>query len=231
MEKNWKLLAFDADDTLWDCQSHFDEVEKKYADILKPYGDGKKVSEELFKTESGNMELLGYGCKAFTISLVENAVKMSNGKIPADDILKITELGKSLLQLDGKPLNEVRETLKSIRQMDKYSMVVFTKGELLDQENKMKRSGLTDLFDDVIVVSDKTKESYRKLCTRFDTDIKDFMMIGNSFKSDIEPVLKLGGWAVHIPFHTIWQHEKIEEYDHQKLFRIAHFGELTEILK
>lgn len=225
-----QLIAFDADDTLWDNQSHFEHVENKYCEILSPYGHAMEVSAALFNIESTNMPLLGYGCKAFTISLVENAVKFSKGKVSANDILRIVELGKELLSLPATPLPHVIDTLRAIRRMKQYKMAVFTKGELLDQQNKLVRSGLTEYFDDIVVVADKTRSEYLRLCHIFDTDINHLLMVGNSFKSDIEPVLQLGGYAVHIPFHTTWQHEETEEYEHPHLIRLESIQNLTNIL-
>ncbi|MBM6991838.1 MAG: HAD family hydrolase [Prevotella sp.] len=225
-----RLVAFDADDTLWDNQSHFEDVEKAYGDILSAYGSAQDVSDALFRVESANMPLLGYGCKAFTISLVENAVKYSGGNISANDILRIVDLGKSLLSLPAQPLPHVEETLHTLRRSGKYKLVVFTKGELLDQQNKLVRSGLTGFFDDIVVVSDKTRSEYTRLCQLFDTDISRTVMVGNSFRSYIEPVLQLGGYAVHIPFHTTWKHEATQEYDHQHLRRLRNISELTQLL-
>ncbi len=225
-----RLLAFDADDTLWDCQGHFDNVEKAYAQLLAPYADEPTVTETLFQTETANMPLLGYGSKAFTLSLVENAVKVSRGQVCAADVLRIVQLGKSLLQLPATPLPEVRPTLEALHHAKRFAMVVFTKGELLDQENKLKRSGLAPLFDDIVVVSDKTKNEYTKLCERYGTTIDHLLMVGNSFRSDIEPVLQLGGWAVHIPFTSIWRHEETEEYCHPKLVTLSHFGGLKVLV-
>lgn len=230
-EQDFKLLAFDADDTLWDCQGHFDQVERNYCQLLAPYADEDTVSETIFQTETANMPLLGYGSKAFTLSLVENAVKVSRGQVSAADVLRIVNLGKSLLQLPATPLPEVRPTLEALRQANRFAMVVFTKGELLDQESKLQRSGLAPLFDDIVVVSDKTKGEYAKLCKRFGTTIEHMLMVGNSFRSDIEPVLQLGGWAVHIPFSSIWRHEQTEEYCHPRLATINHFDELKALAK
>ena len=227
---NIKLIAFDADDTLWDCQSYFEKVEKEYCEILSKWGNSQEISEALFQTETKNMDLLGYGCKAFTISLIENAVKLSHGDINGNDIQKIIELSKTLLKLPSTPLPEVEKTLHEIRRMDKYDLVIFTKGEILDQQNKIKRSGLEKYFDDVVIVSDKTREKYVKLCREHDTEINNLLMIGNSFKSDIKPVLQLGGYAVHIPFHVEWKHEVTDEYDHHHLIRLQQFCQLTEIL-
>lgn len=225
-----QLIAFDADDTLWDNQSHFEDAEREYCNLLSPYGTAEEVSAALFKTETINMPLLGYGCKAFVISLIENAVKFTGGHIAANDILRIVELGKNLLSLPSTPLHGVEDTLQRVRALGKYKLVVFTKGELLDQENKLVRSGLTKYFDDIVVVSDKTRAEYTRLCSMFDTDISRLLMVGNSFKSDIEPVLQLGGYAVHIPFHTTWQHEQTEEYEHEHLLTVKEISALPQWL-
>lgn len=230
MRDEIKLLAFDADDTLWDCQGYFDSVEKSYCQLLADYGSETEISQALFATETADMPYLGYGCKAFTISLVENAIQVSKGEISANVIMQIIHLGRSLLEMPGTPLPEVHDTLEKLHESCKYPMVVFTKGELLDQENKLRRSGLGKYFDDAVIVSDKTKSEYLKLCQRFEIEINQMMMIGNSFKSDIEPVLQLGGYAAHIPFRTMWEYEKTEEHDHEHLFRLKHFGELSNIL-
>ena len=173
---------------------------------------------------------LGYGCKAFTISLVENAVKVSHGKVEANVIAQIMDLGKSLLHLDAKPLEGVEKTLACFREMKKYKLAVFTKGELMDQENKLWRSGLQRYFDVVTIVSDKTPKAYHRLCRELDVTPDELVMVGNSFKSDIAPALKIGASAVHIPFHTTWAHEKTEEFEHPKLRRISRFEELLDIL-
>ena len=225
-----KVVAFDADDTLWDCQSHFDEVERQYCQMLSPWADEATVSSRLFETECKNMPVTGYGSKAFTLSLLENAIEISNGQIPARDLLAIQELGIGLLNLPATPLPGVKETLKAIKTEGRCRMVVFTKGEIMDQENKLLRSGLWDYFDRVVVVASKTTRQYRELCETFGITINELLMVGNSFKSDIEPVLQLGGRAVHVPFHVVWAHEVTEEYDHENLTVIKEFRELTKVL-
>lgn len=241
-----KLVAIDADDTLWDCQSYFVQVEEEYCRLLSDFADADTVSYELFKTETANMAELGYGCKAFTLSLVENAVRISDGRISANRLLQIQDLGRSLLRLAATPLPEVRETLEQLRHsllspsvpascsLPPAScpiMIVFTKGEIDDQLHKLERSGLAPYFDDVVVVADKTKEEYLRLCERYNVDISNILSVGNSFKSDVEPILQLGGYAVHIPFKHLWAHEHTEEYSHPHLWTISHFGELTNVLK
>ena len=260
-----KLIAFDADDTLWDCQSHFVEVEQRYCQLLADYADEQTVSHELFKTETANMAELGYGCKAFTLSLVENAVRISDGRISANRLLQIQDLGRSLLRLAATPLPEVRETLEQLRHsllspsvpascslpllaLRRCSgasrrsscplppapcpiMIVFTKGEIDDQQHKLERSGLAPLFDDCVVVADKTKDEYIRLAQRYGVDISEMLSVGNSFKSDVEPVLQLGGYAVHIPFTHLWAHEHTEEYEHPRLKVISHFGEFLQVFR
>ena len=237
--KDIRAIAFDADDTLWALQEYFEEVEHEYCELLSEYGKEKEISAALLETESGNMADLGYGCKAFTISLVENAVKVSKGKVSAYVIAQIIGLGKSLLHIDAKPLEGVEKTIACLKDRFlqnagnaslKYKLAVFTKGELKDQENKLWRSGLQRYFDVVSIVSDKTPEAYRRLCRELEVSPAELVMVGNSFKSDIAPALKIGASAVHIPFHTIWAHEKIEEFEHPKLRRISRFEELLDIL-
>ncbi len=228
--KDISLIAFDADDTLWECQTYFEAVEKGYCKLLSGYAPAEDVSKALFAVETANMPLLGYGSKAFLLSLLENAINVSDGKLKADEVKKIIELGKEILKLPGKPMDGVEETLRVLRDSGKYHLVVFTKGELLDQENKFHRSGLSFYFDDIIVVSDKTEKSYHQLCERFSIDVGQLLMVGNSFRSDIEPVLKLGGWAAYVPFHTIWQHEIVEEYEHPHLLKLEFFRQLKYVL-
>lgn len=225
-----RFIAFDADDTLWDNQGHFEAVEQEYCRILAPYGNAKEIMQSLCVTEESNMPLLGYGCKAFTISLIENAIRISHQSVTAKDVARIVDLGKSLLTIKAEPLPGVEETLKTIRESRQYKLILFTKGELLDQQNKLERSGLKKFFDEVFIVSNKTDKEYRELCRNLKTDFRELLMVGNSFKSDVEPVLRLGGNAIYIPFHVLWKHEEAEEYDHRRLIRISDFRELTRIL-
>jgi len=225
-----KVVAFDADDTLWDCQSWFDEVEHQCGDLLRPWATQEEVTQSLFNTERGNMELLGYGTKAFTISLVENAVKVTNGEIPGDIVLKLIELGKSLLRFPTTPLPEVKETLQRLSDDGRYRLVVFTKGELLDQEGKLKRSGLSQFFEYMETVSNKGKDEYVALCDHLDITPEEMLMVGNSFRSDIAPALAVGCYTVHIPYHVVWELEKSEEFPHERLQKISHFSELLSIL-
>lgn len=228
--KDIRLVAFDADDTLWDNQSLFDNAVEDYCALMSPYGTRDEMYSALYKTECGNMDSLGYGTKAFIISLVENAIKVSDGTIPEEKILKAIEIGRRILYNPATPLPGVAETLKILQDRGQYRMVIFTKGDPLEQEAKIERSGLGKYFDDVETVSGKTILEYKKLCSHNGVTEDQFVMVGNSFKSDIAPVLEMGGNAVLIPFGTIWEHERVEEYDHPKLIRLDQFSDLRNIL-
>ncbi|MGN0282585.1 MAG: HAD family hydrolase [Prevotella sp.] len=226
-----KVATFDADDTLWDCQSHFEHVQREYCRLLKPWADNESVINSLLETERGNMELLGFGCKAFTMSLIENAIRVSKNEIDNDTISRIIKLGKWLLSTPGTPLPGVVETLTTLRKDTNMKMIVFTKGEAIDQKNKMKRSGLSIFFDDMVITDEKTCEEYLRLCRQNNCSAEDMVMIGNSFKSDIAPALEVGMKAIHIPFHTTWALEQMEEFEHPNLVKIDSFYQLTNILQ
>ena len=241
MSDKFKVIAFDADDTLWDCQGHFEEVEEHLYSLIRPYCDNPK--QELFNTESANMEDLGYGCKAFTISILETAMRVAGNDISTTALSDLLKDCKRLLHLPATPLPEVESTLKTLRnRIDDTSlspltthhspkrMVVFTKGELQDQENKLKRSGLLKYFDDVEITSDKTQREFLALCEHQDIHPSELLMIGNSLKSDIAPALAIGAWAIHIPFHITWQLEHFDDIDHEQLIKISHFSEILNYI-
>ena len=229
-DKDIRLVAFDADDTLWDNQSFFDNAVEDYCALLSDYGTRDEMYAALYKTECGNMDSLGYGTKAFIISLVENAIKVSDGTIPEDKILQAIAIGRTILNNPAVPLNGVTETLKALQDRGKYRLVIFTKGDPLEQEAKIERSNLGKYFDDIETVSGKTLMEYKRLCSHNGVKASQFVMVGNSFKSDIAPVLEMGGNAVLIPFKTMWEHEIVEEYDHENLIRLNQFSDLTNIL-
>lgn len=230
MTSNIKAIAFDADDTLWDNETYFKQVEADMCRLLSPYGNAANISESLFKTEMSNMADYGYGAMAFTLSLIQNAIQVSHSTVPAETIAKIIELGRTLLRLDCKPFEGVVPTLQALRDQGRYKLVVFTKGELITQENKLKRSGLTTYFDKVKIVSDKHETEYLNLCNELSITPDQLLMVGNSFRSDILPAINIGSWAVHIPFNVMWQHEVVETFDHERLFTISHFSELLKVI-
>lgn len=226
-----EVAAFDADDTLWDCQSHFEHVQREYCRLLRPWADKESVIGSLLDTERGNMELLGFGCKAFTMSLIENAIKITSGGIDNKTISEILGLGKWLLSTPGTPLPGVVDTLTTLRKNTDIKMIVFTKGEAIDQKNKMRRSGLSDFFDDIVITDEKTSDEYLRLCRLSKCEAAGMVMIGNSFKSDIAPALEVGMKAIHIPFHTTWALEQMDEFEHHNLIKIDSFCQLPDLLR
>ena len=224
-----KVIAFDADDTLWDCQSHFERVEEHLYSLIAPYCENPNL--ELFNTESGNMADLGYGCKAFTISILETAMRVAGNDLSVSTLSDLLKDCKQLLHLPATPLPEVEETLKELRERCdtvNYKLVVFTKGELQDQENKLKRSGLLKYFDDVEITSDKGQAEFLALCEHQQIHPSELLMVGNSLKSDIAPALAIGASAIYIPFHVTWQLEHVEDFDHEQMVKIEHFSEILE---
>ena len=224
---NIRVIAFDADDTLWDCQSHFEAVENHLYRLIAPYCE--TPAKELFQTESGNMADLGYGCKAFTISIIETALRVAGDHLSAEELSDLLSHSKSLLHLPATPLPEVEETLQRL-QAYPYRLVVFTKGELQDQENKLHRSGLAKYFSHVEITSNKTELEFQQLCEHLDILPSQLLMVGNSLKSDIAPALTIGASAIHIPFHVTWQLEHSEDIDHPRLVKITHFNEIISTL-
>lgn len=226
-----KAIVFDADDTLWSNEPLFRAAERNCFELLSQYGSRDWLNDELYKTEMSNMAELGYGAKAFIISMIETAVRVSGGTVSADTILKIEQAGRAIMRNPAEPLPGVTEALTQIKKLDRYGMAVLTKGELLDQNNKMDRSGMRHFFEFVDVVNEKTAEVYSELCARMGIAPEEMLMVGNSFKSDIDPVLRIGGYGIYIPSEMTWQHEIIDEYDHSRLFRAGRFSEIPGILE
>ena len=228
--EKFKVIAFDADDTLWDCQSHFEAVEEHLYSLIAPYCENPK--RELFDTESGNMADLGYGCKAFTISILETAMRVAGNDLSITALSELLKDCKQLLHLPAVPLPGVESTLQKLTALKSphQHLVVFTKGELQDQENKLKRSGLLKYFDDVEITSDKGQAEFLALCEHQRIHPSELLMIGNSLKSDIAPALAIGAWAIHIPFHVTWQLEHVEDFDHERMVKIERFSEILEYL-
>ncbi len=223
---NPKIIAFDADDTLFVNEPYFQEVEQKFCFLMQDYLSHQGLSQELFKTEIENLELYGYGIKGYILSMIEAAMKISNNTISLEVIEKIIEYGKELLEKPIELLDGVEETLKALQ--GKYKLVVATKGDLKDQQSKLHRSGLGHYFHHIEVMSDKQEINYHHLLKRLEIEPNEFLMIGNSLKSDVLPVLAIGGFAAHIPFHTTWEHERIDhKVEHKNLFE---FKKITEVL-
>lgn len=223
-----KVIAFDADDTLWANEPRFREAERRAAEVLKEYGPLEKISKELYSIEIANMEDYGYGAKAFVLSMLENAVKISGGRLTGEQTGSIIGIGRWLLHNPATPLEAVPETLDALR--GRYSLAVITKGELLDQEHKLERSGLLKYFDKVEIVSHKGPKEYLRFCQEMGILPGELLSVGNSFKSDIAPVLEIGGWGIHIPFEVMWELERTEEYPHPRLSNASSILEVKGLL-
>ena len=215
MFEDIKVIAFDADDTLWTNETYFREAEETFAILLSKYETKNKIDQELFKTEIKNLEIYGYGVKGFVLSMIECALTLSNYKLSQETIEKILDIGKDMLEKPIELLDGVEEVLKDLQ--GKYRLIVATKGDLLDQERKLEKSNLLQYFHHVEVMSDKKEKDYLKLVKHLDIVPSQFLMIGNSLKSDVLPLLNINASAIHVPFHTTWVHEEIPEEDQQKL--------------
>lgn len=228
--ENIHIIGFDADDTLWINQSYFDEAEFRFRELLSEYISYEQIAEELLKVEIQNMNLLGFGVKAFTISMVEAALKISQNKISQSALTEIIQLGKNILEKPVELLDGVEQVLSKLSR--NYKLVVVTKGDLLDQERKLKKSSLEHYFHHVEIVSDKQPYNYQKLLQHLDCEPQNFLMVGNSMKSDIIPVIQLGAYAAYVPFHTTWAHETIDKkINSPNLIRIDRITEILPYLK
>ncbi|MGE0076381.1 MAG: HAD family hydrolase [Bacteroidales bacterium] len=209
MLKSIKVIGFDADDTLWDNETFYRETEHEFCMLLKEYLGEDELNKELYNTEIGNLDLYGYGTKAFTLSLIETAIRISKERVPASVISQIIDLGKSQLSKPVTLINGVEEVLSKLK--PHYKLIVATKGDLLDQERKLHKSNLSEYFHHIEIMSDKKEQNYAELLAHLDIKPEEFLMVGNSIKSDVLPAINLGGFGVFVPYHTTWQHEYVDE--------------------
>lgn len=219
-------IAFDADDTLWVNEIYFQEAEMAFCELFKDELPYQTVTQELFATEMKNLHLYGYGVKGFMLCMMETAGKLSRGVSKESVIGNIIEIGHALLQKPVELLDGVAETLDQLK--DRYRLVVATKGDLLDQERKLAKSGLQDYFHHIEIMSDKKITDYQKLIQHLDCNPENFLMAGNSIKSDILPVLETGSYAAHIPYHLTWAHEQHEHKPESE--RFVELKNIREIL-
>ncbi len=225
---NIKVIGFDADDTLWVNETYFRDAEEEFASLLEGYETKNKIDQELFKMEIKNLELYGYGVKGFMLSMIEAALELSNNKVSNETMAKILNIGKHMISRPVELLDDVEEVLKELSK--KYRLIVLTKGDLLDQERKVELSNLSDYFHHVEVLSDKKENNYKNLLEHLEIDVNEFLMIGNSLRSDVLPLVNIGAKAIHVPFHTTWEHEKVEEKD-TKDKKYHTINRLSELLK
>ena len=228
MYQTCKVIAFDADDTLWVNETYFRDAEKKFAKILSKYETENRIDQELFKIEMKNLELYGYGIKGFMLSMIECALKLSNYSISQHELDKILIIGKEMLNKPIELLDGVEEVLGKL--YDKYKLIVATKGDLLDQERKLEKSGLLKYFHHIEVMSEKKEGDYRKLIKHLDINTNEFLMVGNSLKSDVLPLIKIGASAIHIPFHITWSHEEVS-LEETKNSNFHTLSQLKDIMK
>ncbi len=225
-----RVIAFDADDTLWVNETYFREAEEKFASLLEDFLPQHAIMKELYRTEIANLSLYGYGIKGFMLSMIETALRISGEKMPIALVEKIIQIGQEML---GKPVDllpGVKEVLQSLQ--GKYRIVLATKGDLVDQERKLQKSGLEGFFHHIEIMSEKRASDYEKLIKHLDIQASEFLMIGNSLKSDILPVLELGGYGIHVPFHTTWVHEQVDnEVKHDRFFTAEHLEEAAACIQ
>jgi len=226
---NLKVIAFDADDTLWVNEPYFRQTEERFYELLSGYESQRTLERELLKTEIDNLPLYGYGIKGFMLSMIETALSVSNKKISPVAVGKILDLGKQMLDNPIELLDGVEDVLVALK--DKYRLVVATKGDLLDQERKLRKSGIAHYFHHVEIMSEKDDANYLKLIRHLDIQPEELMMIGNSLKSDILPVLNVGAYGVHVPYHITWAHEHIEhDIDNERFSIIINIKDILEFL-
>jgi putative hydrolase of the HAD superfamily len=222
-----KVIAFDADDTLWHNEAYFQEVEHKFFALLENYLPQHTVARELLQTEINNISLYGYGVKAFMLSMIETAIRVSDKKIPIEALEKIIDYGREHLNKPVEIMEGVEAVLQNLK--GRYRLVMATKGDLLDQERKLKKSGLEHYFHHIEIMSEKKEEDFQKLIKHLDIKPAEFAMVGNSLKSDVMPVLNLGGHGFHVPYHITWAHERVEaKIDHEKFRQLESISDLLE---
>ena len=223
-------IGFDADDTLWHNQPIFEQSYDRFRELLSRYHEPEVVSDILIRTELRNVKLYGYGIKGYTLSAIESAIELSGGQISSAEIRQLLDAAKDMLAHPVELLEGVTETLTRLSQ--EHPLLLITKGDLKDQERKLESSGLADHFRHVEILSEKDSASYARILRRHAIDPEHFLMVGNSLKSDILPVLALGGAGAHIPYHVTWAGELAEEPTGHagRFFKIERMPELIAIV-
>ncbi|HEX9984581.1 MAG TPA: HAD family hydrolase [Thermoanaerobaculia bacterium] len=203
------LIAFDADDTLWHNESNFQATETQFVQLVAAYHPEDLTRRRLLETEERNLGHFGYGVKGFILSMIETGIELTHGEIRGTDVQRIIDWGHELLRAPVELLEGVREVVEQLSA--EYRLMLLTKGDLFDQESKLARSSLGEFFSAVEIVSDKKPETYRTIMARAGVEPSRFVMVGNSLRSDVLPVLEAGGRAVHIPYAMTWAHEHVDE--------------------
>lgn len=222
-----KMIGFDADDTLWVNETYFREAEHEFAKLMAPYETTNTVDQELFKIEINNLPIYGYGIKGFVLSMIETAINLSAGRVSQSTITSILNIGKEMLNKPIELLPGVKECLSELSKI--HRLIVITKGDLLDQERKLESSGLFKHFHHIEVVTEKKPENYQRLLNQLNIEPEQFLMVGNSLKSDILPTVEIKAQAIHVPFHTTWQHELVDNHQLQDL-KFKTCKNMTEVM-
>ena len=229
MKNTIKTIAFDADDTLWVNEPYFRAGEAELQKIVADYIPEDGLIRELYDVEMQNMEAYGYGIKAFVLSMIETAIKVSDNRITAADIGRIMEIGKRQIESPVNILDGVENVLQALS--EHYRLVVATKGDLLDQQRKLGKSGLEKYFHHVEVMCDKKQDDYMQMLRRLGCGAGEVLMIGNSLKSDVLPILELGGWGAYVPFHVTWEHEVVDDnIEHPRYLRLEKLDDILNYL-
>ena len=231
MTRDIKLVGFDGDDTLWRSEDYYREVQNTFERIVGGYVDLDDAHDQVYAVEKRNLALFGYGAKGMTLSMIEAAVAITDARISAQDLHRIVELGKSVLQHPVELLPGIRDAVEAVAAA--HDIVLVTKGDLFHQEAKVRDSGMAHLFRRIEIVSEKDDATYARLFDEFDVAPAQFVMVGNSLRSDIAPVLRLGGWGVHVPYHLTWAHEADADVpaDHPRLQVVDSPGGLPAALR
>lgn len=225
------VVGFDADDTLWHNERVFLEAKERFAGLLTPYHEPEWIDERLYATEMRNLHHYGYGIKSFTLSMIETAIELTEGRITGTEIRRIVELAKEMLETPVELLRDVEDTVT--RLVGTFRLIIVTKGDLFDQEAKIAKSGLGDCFDHVEVVTSKSPATYSAVTAKVGVPPHRFVMIGDSLRSDVLPVVAVGGHAIHVPYETSWQHEHVspEEAARYRFLRATSIKDVPQLLQ
>jgi putative hydrolase of the HAD superfamily len=206
------VIAFDGDDTLWHNEGIFADTQARYRELLAPWTDPARLDERLLTTERRNLELFGYGVKGFVLSMIETAIEVTEGAVAAADVQRILDLGKEMLAHPVELIDGVADVVEHLA--SRHRLVLVTKGDLFHQESKVARSGLADAFERVEIVAEKDERTFDRIIRSVGVPAPRFLMVGNSVRSDVLPVLAVGGRAVHVPYHLTWELEHAEPPTH-----------------
>ncbi len=225
------IIAFDADDTLWHTEQLYSMTQAKFVNLLSSYHSQEWIEERLYAIEMRNLHSFGYGIKGFTLSMIETAIELTQGQIQGKEIQSIIDFARDMLKSPIQVIDQVEDVITSLAQT--YQLMIITKGDLFDQETKIARSGLGGYFAHVEILSDKTADSYTAVLRKHRINPQRFLMVGNSIRSDIVPVVAIGGQAVHIPYHMTWVHETVSslEQSETNYYELEHIGLLPDLIK